>query len=194
MHFYFWEAAPWCKYVPKTFLPPQDAGEFAVGLDLPPGTNLEAMNEAAKKADKIIRSNKEVEVSALTVGNQTGKSEVADFYVRLVPAKMRHLNTMQLKEKLREQLKPLAYANPQVKDYDAVAGGQRPFNVNLIGLDQQELERLGTQAFNIIRKHPGLKDVDIEFPSRKTRVPGRTRSSQIQRAGNFSSSHGAGTA
>ncbi len=151
------------QFVPKTFLPPQDAGEFAVSLDLPPGTNLDAMNEIAKKADEIIRSNREVMVSALTVGNQTGKTEVADFYVRLVPAKERKMNTMQLKEKLRGQLKALAHANPQVKDFDAVGGGQRPFNVSIIGLDQKELEKYANQAFEIIRKHPGLKDVDMNF-------------------------------
>ncbi len=151
------------KYVPKTFLPPQDAGEFAVGLDLPPGTNLETMNQTAHQADQIIRSNQEVEISALTVGGQNGKTEVANFYVRLISSRNRSLNTSQVKEKLREQLKPLAFANPQVKDFDAVAGGQRPFNVNIIGLDQKELEKVATEFFNLIRKHPGLKDVDTNF-------------------------------
>jgi HAE1 family hydrophobic/amphiphilic exporter-1 len=151
------------KYVPKTFLPPQDAGEFAVGLDLPPGTSLDAMNELAAKADEIIRANKEVDVSALTVGGKNGKTEQADFYVRLISAKKRTLNTSQFKEKLRGQLKPLAYANPQVKDYDAVGGGQRPFNVNIVGLDQKELERVALEAVALIKKHPGLKDVDMNF-------------------------------
>lgn len=159
----FFASMSFVKYVPKTFLPPQDAGEFSVGIDLPPGTNLEAMNEVAAKVDEIIRSNKEVDVSSLTVGGKNGKTEVADFYVKLIPAKERTLNTSQFKEKLRTQLKPFAHANPQVKDYDAVGGGQRPFTLNIIGLDQKELERVATQAFDILKKHPGLKDVDINF-------------------------------
>jgi HAE1 family hydrophobic/amphiphilic exporter-1 len=121
------------------------------------------MNEVASKVDTLIRGNKEVLISALTVGGKDGKSEKADFYVRLVPVKERQLNTIQFKEKLRQQLKPFAHANPQVKDYDAVGGGQRPFNVNIIGLDQAELERIALQAFQIIKKHPGLKDVDMNF-------------------------------
>ena len=32
-------------FVPKTFLPPQDYGEFEVGIELPPGTNLAAMSD-----------------------------------------------------------------------------------------------------------------------------------------------------
>jgi hydrophobic/amphiphilic exporter-1 (mainly G- bacteria), HAE1 family len=151
------------KYVPKTFLPAQDAGEFAVALSLPPGTNLEAMNELASKVDTVIRSNKEVLLSALNVGTQLGKSEEANFYVRLVPSHERTMNTGAFKEQLRQQLQSFAYAKPQVKDYDAVAGGQRPFNLNIIGLDQKELERVSDQAFQILRKHPGLKDVDTSF-------------------------------
>ncbi|MBI3535466.1 MAG: efflux RND transporter permease subunit, partial [Deltaproteobacteria bacterium] len=41
--------------VPKTFLPTSDSGEFSLSVDLPPGTNLEAMNEFALKTDKIVR-------------------------------------------------------------------------------------------------------------------------------------------
>jgi HAE1 family hydrophobic/amphiphilic exporter-1 len=151
------------RYVPKTFLPPADTGEFSVGIDLPPGTNLAAMNEVANKVDEVLRKNKEVEISALSVGGQNGKTEVADLYVRLVPSKQRTMNTSQFKQILRDQLKPFAYANPQVKDFDAVAGGQRPFNVNIIGLDQKELEKFATAAFNIIKKNPGLKDVDTNL-------------------------------
>ncbi len=151
------------KFVPKTFLPPQDAGEFAVGIDLPPGTNLNAMNEVATQVDQIIRSNKEVEVSAMTIGSRDGEANYADYFVRLVPAKKRKVNTIELKERLRGQLKPFAYANPAVKDYDAVGGGQRPLNLNLIGLDQKELEEYSTKLLEIMRKHPGLKDVDTSY-------------------------------
>src|SRR5207248_1678111 len=118
------------SFVPKTFLPTQDAGEFAVALDLPPGTNLDAMGEVAHQVDGIIRKNPEVRVSAQTVGGRDGEANTAEFYVQLVPAKTRKLNTSQFKEKLREQLKPMAFANPKVKDFDAVGGGQRPFNLN----------------------------------------------------------------
>ncbi len=148
------------KYVPKTFLPPQDAGEFSVGLDLPPGTNIEAMNDLSTKIDSIIRALPEVDTSALTVGDQDGRTEVANVYVRLTPAKTRKLSTMGVKDVLREKLKPFAYANPQVKDYDAVGGGQRPFTLNIIGLDQVELEKAADKVYQYLKKHPGLKDVD----------------------------------
>ena len=128
------------KFVPKTFLPPQDNGEFSVDIDLPPGTSLNAMNEMAQKIDTVLRANPEVAISALTVGNRDAEANVASFFVQLVPTGKRSMNTSQFKEKLRQQLKPYAEANPKVKDYDAVGGGQRPFNLNIIGPDQEQLE------------------------------------------------------
>jgi len=149
--------------VPKTFLPAQDAGEFTLGLDLPPGTNLQAMNEVAAKVDAVLRKNPEVKVAALTVGGNKGEANQAEFYVGLIPSKQRKLNTGQFKEKLREELKEFAYANPKVKDYDAVGAGQRPFNVNIIGLDQADLERVSAAALAKIKAMPSLKDVDTSF-------------------------------
>lgn len=151
------------RFIPKTFLPPQDAGEFAVSIDLPSGTSLEETTRVAREIDEKIRANPEVEVSALTAGNQERETNVADFYVKLVPAKKRALNTIQLKEKLRGQLTAFAYANPKVKDYDAIGGGWRPFNVNILGSDTKQLEEIGQRVFEKLRKHPGLKDPEISF-------------------------------
>ena len=150
--------------VPKTFLPPQDAGEFSVGLDLPPGTSLDRMTEVAEKAQDIIRKNNpEVDVISLTVGNKDGEANIANFYIKLIPAKKRKLNTSQVKQHLRDQLVPLAFANPTVKDYDAVGGGQRPFNLNINGFDQAKLEIFGAKVAAKLKKNPGLKDVDTNF-------------------------------
>lgn len=151
------------RAVPKTFLPPQEAGEFSVSLDLPPGTSLDSMDALSMKIDSIIRENKEVEITALTVGGREGESNVADFYVKLVPAKQRKTSTSDVKERIREQLKPFANANPKVKDYDPVAAGQRPFNLNIIGFDQAVLTDYATKVYQWLNQHPGLKDVDVNY-------------------------------
>lgn len=158
------------KFVPKTFLPQQDNGEFSVEFDLPPGASMDATAELAQKIDAVIRSNSEVEISAMTIGNRNAESNVASYFVKLTPRKSRNKNTSQVKEALREQLKPFASANPKVKDYDAVGGGQRPFNLNIVGSDQKQLEEYTMKALEVIRKNPGLKDVDINFRPGKPEV------------------------
>jgi HAE1 family hydrophobic/amphiphilic exporter-1 len=152
------------KKVPNTFLPQQDAGEFAVSIDTPPGTNLEAMAQAALRIDKVIHSNKEVLVSAVTVGSKDGGDpNSAEFYVRLVARKQRAVNTSEFKEKLRKELMDFAQYNPKVKDYDAVGGGMRPFTMNIAGDNQAELEKSGLAALELLKKVKGLKDVDVNF-------------------------------
>lgn len=149
------------KTVPKTFLPPQDAGEFIVSVDLKPGTSLDGMNTVAVQVEELIRKNKEVKSTLLTVGDKNGQPEKASIFVNLVSGKERKgITTSQFKETLRGQLKPFAYANPAVKDYDAVGGGQRPFNVNIVGEDMKEIEKYSSLLFEKLKVHPALKDVD----------------------------------
>lgn len=148
------------KFVPKTFLPPQDSGEFQVSVELPPGASLEAMKLSALEVDKKLRENKEVAYAVLTVGDKDGQPNKADFYVHLVPSKQRNANTSQMKESIREQLKAFSTLNPVVKDYDAVGGGQRPFNLNIVGDNMEDLEKYSKIVFEKLKTHPALKDVD----------------------------------
>ncbi|MBI4403083.1 MAG: efflux RND transporter permease subunit [Deltaproteobacteria bacterium] len=148
------------KFVPKTFLPTQDFGEFIVGIELPSGANLQATAEAAQKVDEVIRSNAEVTSSVLMVGSREGESNVASFFVELVPQKKRRMNTTEFKDRLREQLKPFGFANPVVKDIDMVAGGIRPFTMNIVATDFDALEPIARKAYERLKSHPALKDVD----------------------------------
>jgi HAE1 family hydrophobic/amphiphilic exporter-1 len=159
------------KWIPKTFLPPQDNAEFAVAIDLKPGTSLAAMSALAEEIDsKIIRTNPEVLDSILIIGDRDGESNKASYFVTLVDAKKRQVNTSEMKERLREQLKPYSYANPIVKDNDAVGGGQRPFNLNIVGQDMAQLEEIAQKVMAKMKNHPGLKDVDLNYRPGKPEV------------------------
>lgn len=171
------------KVVPKTFLPPQDAGEFSVGLDLKPGTSLEGMNKLGMEVDQLVRKNKEVAYTVLNVGDKNGQPEKANIFVKLVPSKQRKgVNTSQFKEVLRGQLKPYAYANPAVKDVDAVGGGQRPFNINIIGENMEEIEKYSGMLLAKLKNHPALKDVDTSSRPGKPEfqvVPDRNKAESL---------------
>lgn len=158
------------KYIPKTFLPPQDNGEFLVALDLPPGTSLEKMDRVSNEVDRIIRQQKEVQLSLLTVGNANGEANKATIFVEMVPSKKRNLNTTAFKAVIREKLKPFAEANPVVKDPDATGGGQRSFTLNISGTNAQELEKRAQEVFEKLRKHPALLDVESSYRPGKPEI------------------------
>lgn len=171
------------KTIPKTFLPPQDAGEFLVSIDLKPGTSLDGMNTVAREIEKLVRENKEVKSTVLTVGDSKGQPEKASIFVNLIPAKQRKgLSTSKFKEIIRGQLKPYAYANPAVKDIDSVGGGQRPFNINIVGDDMNEIEKYSSLLFEKIKHHPALKDVDTTNRPGKPEfqvVPNRSKAEKL---------------
>jgi len=151
------------KFVPKTFISAQDQGEFSVNLDLPPGTPLNEMERVSLQIDEVIRKHPEVAASVLTVGTKEGEPNKASFYVRLVDSKKRKLNTIEFKALIREDVKPFAFANVTVGDFDQVGGGMRPFNVNIQGNDEKELAKVATEVFNKLKGHPSLTGVDLSY-------------------------------
>lgn len=140
------------KFVPKTFLAPQDNGEFSVNHDLPSRTSLHETERVALQVNKLIRKHPEVAVSVFIVGSKQGEANKSTFYVRLVPVKSRKVNAIVMKETPRNELKPFAYANGQVSDFDQFGAGQRPFNLNILGSDEKELERVFTVIFEKLQK------------------------------------------
>lgn len=158
------------KFVPKTFLPPQDNGEFMVSLDLPPGTSLDKMNRVAGEIDQLVRNQKEVFQTVMTVGNSSGEFNKANIYVEMVPSKNRNLNTSDFKAAIREKLKTFAHANPVVKDQDKVGGGQRPFTLNIVGHNQEILEREAMAVLTALKQNNSLLDVDSSFRPGKPEI------------------------
>lgn len=170
------------KYVSKTFLPAQDTGEFSVSIEMPPGTSLDGMAEEAQKIDAALRKNPEVLTSVMFVGGQTGQSNVASFFVNMVPSKQRKINTTDFKERVRSQLKEFAYARPIVKDVDMMGGGMRPFTINIIGTDLKKLEEVSNELLAKLKNHPALLDVDTGYRPGKPEfqvVPNKQRSERL---------------
>jgi HAE1 family hydrophobic/amphiphilic exporter-1 len=170
------------KHVPKTFLPPQDFGEFLVTLDMPPGTSLEAMSKLALEVEMEIRRFGEVDHTALTVGRE-GEPNWAEFFVELVPRKARNINTSEFKQLLREKLKAYSQANPIVKDIDLVAAGMRPFAVNIVGSDLKEIETYAYALKEKMKKHPALQDVDLSYRPGKPEVQIHVDQARAERLG-----------
>jgi HAE1 family hydrophobic/amphiphilic exporter-1 len=171
------------KYVPKTFLSPQDFGEFAVGLDMPPGTSLDAMDKVSSDVDKKVRSHPEVKDVVQIVGNRDGQANITEMYITLVPRAQRSMNTSQFKDLIREELKEFAFASPKVKDIDMVSGGMRPFTVNIIGSDLTVVEEYSNALVAHLKDHPALKDVDTTNRQGKPEVRVVLDKTKAQRLG-----------
>jgi len=151
------------RYVPKTFFPVQDDGEFTISLELPAGVSLDATARASAEIDRRIRSHREVKTTVLTVGNANGEMNKANFFVTLVPRKERTLPTSAFKDLLRADLKPWAWTRVKVRDTDPVGSGARPFNLSIAGNDFAQVRATALKLLERIRNHPALKDVDVNI-------------------------------
>lgn len=175
--------------VPKTFLPTDDNGEFGIGLDMPPGTSLERMRDRAMEVDTAIKKNPAVVKTLLVVGNSTGEKNKAEFYVILKTfAERNGLTTSKVRQELRESLNvEFADLNPKVKDIDFVGGGQRPFTLNIIGQNLDQVQEVAGKVFERLKTHPALTDVDISYRPGKPEFQVQVDLQNAQRLGVTSS-------
>lgn len=154
------------KYIPKTFVPPQDTGEFVVALELPPGFNLKAMDEVSKKIDEKIRSFPEVSTVISIVGSH-GEPNHTQLYINMVPPKQRQVTTTQFKEQIRSTLKGFKNVKVVVKDVDLIGGGQRPFNLDIMGDNIAELKNVAFKIHNKLKQSRSLLDPEISYQTGK---------------------------
>lgn len=156
-------------FVSKTFLPAQDNGEFAVSLELPPGANLAAMQAITEQVDKTLRSNSEVATTVAIVG-KGGEPNRSLFFVNMVPSRNRTLTTTEFKDKVRQELKVFQGVKVVVKDVDLVGGGERPFNLSLVGGDLNELISTAQKVFAKLKDNKGLLDPELSYKPGKPQM------------------------
>lgn len=145
-------------FIPKTFIPANDSGEFQVAVELPPGTTLDKMSDLVKEIDQEVKKNPTVALTIATAGNVNGQSYLGDIYVKLVDFKDRSKSTTEIKAEIREMMKKFDYAKPKVKDIDFVGAGQRPFVINIRGMDLEQIRTVGQKLVEKLQAHPGVID------------------------------------
>lgn len=155
-------------FIPKTFLPSPDNGEFAVNVELPVGSSLTATSEFTKEVEALFADDKAVDMVLTNIGNANNESNKASLFIRLVERKNRSMSTTDYKEETRKKIKQFEErAIVSLGDIDAVNSGEKPLNVNIQGENLEELNQYAQKLVERFKKIPGLVDVDTNFRSGK---------------------------
>ncbi|WP_373999601.1 efflux RND transporter permease subunit [Bdellovibrio bacteriovorus] len=155
-------------FIPKTFLPSPDNGEFNVNIEMPVGSSLMATSTFTEKVEKIFENDPAVDMVLAVIGNTNNESNKAMLFVRLVERKKRSMSTTDYKEEIRKKIKQFdKEAIVALGDIDAVNSGQKPLNVNIQGENLEELNAYAVKLVERMKKIPGLVDVDTNFRSGK---------------------------
>ncbi|MEK6772377.1 MAG: efflux RND transporter permease subunit [Bdellovibrionota bacterium] len=155
-------------FVPKTFLPPNDIGEFNIQIEMPLGSSLNSTRDFMDKIEKDLSAEKSIDLLAKTVGSVDNESNKGSFFVRLVPKKKRQMNTTEFKDYIRTHLQTYAAeANTSVTDVDIGGGGLKILNLYLTGENLDELAAYANALKDEMKKIPGLVDIETNFRSGK---------------------------
>lgn len=155
-------------FIPKTFLPSPDNGEFNVNIELPVGSSLMATSKFTEQIEKVFDNDPAVDMVLTIVGNTNNESNKASLFVRLVERKKRSMSTTDYKESVRNKIKAFSgQAIVSLGDIDAVNSGEKPLNVNIQGEDLEQINAYSQKLVERMKKIPGLVDVDTNFRSGK---------------------------
>ncbi|HRV93963.1 MAG TPA: efflux RND transporter permease subunit, partial [Anaerolineae bacterium] len=153
-------------FIAGEMLPQEDDGQINVILEMPVGTNLDATDRAARRAEHIIVAEvpelakvvTQVGVgggSLLSSGNE--KPDSAVFTLKLVDKNARERSTAEVVEALRPALQQVPSASFSVGLNSAV--GSSATQLRLLGPDNDTLVDLAAEAEAVIRTVPGVVDL-----------------------------------
>jgi len=179
----FFMAMGLAKTIPKTFMPTNEWGEFLVILQGKPGVSLEQMTKDSMEVDSLIRKEKDIEITSLTVGDENGESDKANIFIKMVPSNKRTRSTGDMKVFVRNLLKPYKeILDPRVNDI-AMAGEEYPVQLMLKG---DNLEQLAASADNVMEQFksiPGFVDIHSSYMEGKPEFQAKMIPSKMEKLG-----------
>jgi HAE1 family hydrophobic/amphiphilic exporter-1 len=159
--------------VPAEFVPNEDRSEFAVTIEMPTGTSLEATSAVAEAVSKDIRENLPgVRDTFTTIGSGTSTVSIARINVSLDKPHARGWPQLAGMSWVRERLSDLGDRGIEIKveQIDPFGGDgfrQQQIQFTIRGSDMDQLVRSADALAEHIREIPGFVDVDTTFTGGK---------------------------
>lgn len=157
-------------FVGSEFFPQEDDGQLQISVKMPPGTNLEATDQATRQVERIVLSGVPEVATVLTrVGSRGGSfggdsgsgSSSATIDLRLIDKAERQRTTTDVANALRLLLAKIPEANIAVTLSSLMGGmgGSSPIQVQVFGPNQNVLIDLANKIEAAIKTVPGAVDI-----------------------------------
>ncbi len=156
------------------FIPKEDKSEFQIKIKADAGISLDAMIRKSKKIENLVRKNKYLKFTTLSVGyNAVKEKNKAIIYVKLTPKDTRSINQEQIIQNFRKQLKPYqkemfitAAAIPTIKG----AGVSVPYQIVLKSDSFEDLGVATKKLTDYLAKKKGFVDIDTNLDEGKPQI------------------------
>ena len=140
-------------FVGTEFVPESDEGRTSFRLTTPVGSSLEYTDAKTRQVEEILRGYKEVEVMTAEVGTGEGRN-VARVNTRLVDRhKTPRMSQKDFEAKVRDKIRT-------IPGIELAVGYNRPIWVNLLGPNNDELQRITDETIAKIAKVKGIVDLE----------------------------------
>jgi HAE1 family hydrophobic/amphiphilic exporter-1 len=147
-------------FIPKTFTPSQESGEFQVLTTVEAGSSLDFTARALQEISERIQRHPEVARVITTAGGDVGERNVGQILVLLQPPEKRHLKTSAVKDLVREDLKARPDVSAQITDLLDVGGGAgHPYQVKVTGENLENVRAVASRLIESLRHETDLKDL-----------------------------------
>jgi hydrophobic/amphiphilic exporter-1 (mainly G- bacteria), HAE1 family len=153
------------------FVPNSDRSELNIGVETPPGSNLEYTRIKAEEVARVLRTHPEVAYTYVTVGSggdMMGGAAVdkANIYMRMVPKSQRHISQYAFAGRVRDEIRTVGGAKAWVFS-SGFGGNQKELQIELRGPDARVLTDLGEQVAAIVEQVPNAVDVGLSTRGQK---------------------------
>jgi hydrophobic/amphiphilic exporter-1 (mainly G- bacteria), HAE1 family len=154
------------------FVPNSDRSEINIGVETPPGSNLDYTLMKAEEVARVVRAHDEVAYTYVTVGGGGGASlssgsvDAANIYVRLVPKAERDIVQYEFGAVLRDEIRRVGGAKAWVFS-GGFGDATKELQVDLRGEDARVLTRIAEDMVAIVEDVPNAVDVGLSTRGQK---------------------------
>jgi HAE1 family hydrophobic/amphiphilic exporter-1 len=155
------------SFVGASFFGSDDRFELNVGIETPPGSNLDYTRIKAEEAGRIVRAHKDiVDYTYTTLGGATGTVDVGNIYVHLVPKNKRNIHAEDFGRQIRAEVGRIGGAKMTVFTND-FQGSMKQIQLQLRGGTPQSLALAAEELEAQVKQVKGAVDVGLSTKGQK---------------------------
>ena len=170
---FFWSLSLFPQ-IGMDFIPKEDKSEFEIKIKADASVSLEEMIRKSKIIEDLVREDKNVMYTTLSVGYNTAQEKHKSMiYVKLSEKTQREKNQEEIIQAFRQQLKPYqedmfitAAAIPDIKG----TGATVPYQIVLKADSFEDLDVSSNNLMNYLREKKGFVDVDTNLDEGKPQI------------------------
>ncbi|AWV89254.1 efflux RND transporter permease subunit [Bradymonas sediminis] len=159
-------ALPATGMVGVSFFPTLNTSNFTISILTPAGSSLEYTRLKVLEAAKIARHQESVEYTYTTIGGEGDTVDEATIFVKLAPKSERSITQSEVAKRTRDAIDHLVGVDASISS-GGPGGPGKELQIQLIGPDIEELNRIAEQAKERVSTVAGAVDVSLSTRGRR---------------------------